>query len=421
MVILFGEIVLQAQTFTPPVLPGEIPTQVVHTEVTKQDAFVMGLRISSEFDDNAWNDNRNKQSNLLTVLEPHVGWTLFGSQMKWMVDYHPGFSIGRPLSIYDSRSQLLDTSLQVTLTKRMRARLHESLLQTKSVFDRLQESESTPGSSVLDRPNDSILTAARESSEQGGGDLTYALTSHTVVGASGAFYRVSYNSAINGRELGNASSIGAHAFYSHHLTRHNWMGLDYSAQTLVSRQPESRALVQSLLYTDTLLLRPDMSFSFYAGPQRLLTRGEPAFPEDIQARQHPTWNWAGGANYIWSRTHTSLAVGVSRRISDGAGLQSIVQLSGANAEVRRQLARRWNSRLLVSGNCNKPLASGFAPLSYVSVAGGLARLLGQGLSLEFQYWRVHETSSGAQPGANLADHNRISMSLTYDLTGPLHR
>jgi hypothetical protein len=423
VLVLLGKIGLQAQTLTSPLLPGEIPSPIVRTETNAQNVFLMGWRVANEFDDNALNDDSNKQANVLTVVEPIVGWSLSTPRSKWTLSYRPGFAVGHPLSIYDSRSQLLDTELQVTLTKRLQLRLREALLQSQNVFDQLQQSEPTSGSSVLDRPNSSILLSARESSEQAGGDISYAWSPRAVVGASAAFYKVNYTSALDAQALGRAESSDMHTFSSYQLSRHHWVGVDYSLRDLISQQPQSRSLVQSVLYTDTLLLRPSMSISFFVGPQHSLTRGEPG-PHFVWDRLHSAqanWSWAGAANYLWSGERASLTLGLSHRISDGAGLQGIVELFSATAEVRRQLTKRLSGQVLVSDNRNRALLSGLTPLSYISFAGGVSRALSQRLSVECQYWHLHQTSSGVQAGNYLTNHNRISISLTYDFKVPLQR
>jgi hypothetical protein len=167
-----------------------------------------------------------------------------------------------------------------------------------------------------------------------------------------------------------------------------------------------------------------MTVSFFGGPEHLQTRGEPffLFLSDTGPHQmHLNWSWTGGANYVWSGDSTSLTVGLSRRISDGAGLQGVVQLSSASIEIRRQLTKRLRGQVLVSDNRNTALEAGITPLSYISFAGELSRALGQRLSIECQYWHVHESDLGASTLTYLADHDRISMSLVYDLKTALRR
>jgi len=417
--LLLSEIVLRAQTASFPILPGET---VVPAKEPARSIFAAGVRMSEEFDYNTLSNNLDKQASVVTILEPHVSWTLANPRAQWLLDYRPGFSKGYPISIYDSRSQLFDTTLQLQPVKRLKVRLRESFLSSKNIFDQLQQSEAALGSSVLDRPNSSVFIASRETNEQVGGDLTYALTRRTAVGAGGTFYAVNYKSAGDAQELNNANSIGTHAFLSYRSSRHNLSGLDYNLQNLTTQQGRSRALVQGLLYTDSILVRPGMSFSLFIGPQHLHLSGTRTVSTvETETLPQAGWNWSGGANYTWSGTRTVVTVGVSRRISDGAGVQGIVRLSSATAELRRHITKQWKGRLLVSADRNSPIATDSMALSYLSFATGVSRTLHHRLSLEFQYWRMHQTGSALESTSLLADHNRIAVSFVYDIKGPLQR
>ena len=418
-VLFLSEIILRAQTVSFPILPGET---VVPAKDPARSTFATGLRMSEEFDDNTLSNNVDRQASVVMIVEPHIGWTLAGSRAEWMLDYRPRFSKGYPISIYDSRSQLFDTTLQLQPAKRLKVRLRESFLSSKDIFDQLQQSEPALGSSVLDRPNSSVVIASRETNEQVGGDLTYALTPRAAVGTGGAFYAVSYKSAVDAQELNNANSIGTHAFLSYRSSRHNLSGLDYNFQNLTTQQGRSRALVQGVLYTDSIQVSPDMSFSFFIGPQHLhMSSTRVVSAVATETLLQAGWNWSGGGNYTWSGTRTALTVGISRRISDGAGVQGIVRLSSATAELRRQITKQWNGRLLVSEDRNSPIATDSVALSYLSFAAGLSRTLSQRLSVEFQYWRTHQTGSSLESTSLWADHNRIAVSFVYDVKRPLQR
>lgn len=384
----------------------------------------MGMRIDNELDDNALNDDRVKQSNLLTVIEPYIGWSLDVPRAHWTLDYRSGFSSGYPLSVYDSRSQLLDTNFRFLPSKRLQVRMHESLLKTKNALDLLQGFGLAPASSVLDRPNNSIFTASQENSEQTGADVSYALTRRTVIGTSVAFYQVSYNSALDLRPIGSSASVGTHAFVSYQFTRHHWVGVDYNVDHLISQRPSSPSLVHSFLYTDTLYLRPGIALSFFGGSQHLLNHDGSNLSLFSGGDQHSTatnWTWAAGANLIWSSPRTNLTLGFSRHISDGAGLQGIVELLNFNAQIQREITGRWNAQALLSDDRNAALLPGVAPVSYVSVASGISRALNQKLSISCQYWYVHETSLALPFADSLSNHNRLSLSLSYNVKVPMQR
>ena len=426
LALLFGVISLSAQSSRPPGVPGEIPPSAVGEEASKNDVLVSGFRISSDFDDNALNDNHNKQSKIVTILEPRLGWRFSHPRVEWVLDYRPGFSISHPLATYNPRSQLLDTGVRFRLSKRLELRLRDNFLESKNPFDRLHQPEFMTGFGILDRPNDSILSpTARRSSEQAGLDLTYALGAHTIVGASGSFFTVRYSAAavLQPRQIPeNTTSANGHAFYFHHLTRRMWIGFDYNVQNLISGGSRSRSLIQTVFYTQTVSLTSNMRVSVFAGPQRSFTRAEKLiFIAGSETASRSSWHWAGGATYDWSGQRASLIASLFRKVSDGGGVLGPVQLSGATLEFRRQLTRRWTADLMASYDYNQGLTGAPRTLSYVSAAGGMTRMLGQNLSLDFRYWRVRQVGSGILAAGYSADHNRVSTSLAYDFKFPLGR
>jgi hypothetical protein len=421
IIVLLTDVLFGAQ-MSSPVIAGELTTPAPTEKATKRDTLVTGLRVSNEFDDNAMSYSQKKQSNILTLIEPHIGWSLSHSRANWTFDYRPGFSLSHEVSAYDSRSQALDTSLELTLTHRLSARLRESFLQTKNPFDLAPESGSLLGSSVLDHPHAPLATTARARSEQSGVDLFYALDSHTVLAVGGAFFRVGYDSPEQNRVLASTQSASAHAVYSHRLSRQHWIGVEYNLQDLISNQPQSHALVHGVFYTDTTQIRPSMSLTFFAGPERLIKRDQLTIPsQETPGISNASWQWAGGISYAWTGARTRLTAGFSRRVSDGGGLQGVVRESGLTAEAHRQLARQWKGDVLIAYNHNTELAGAVAPLSYLSVASGVSRELTPRLSFGFRYWRVHEYTVGAIPRLYFADHNRVSVSLIYDLKTPIAR
>lgn len=429
LILLFAVTDLSAQMSGAPELPGEMSIPTSETRASKADWLITGIRISNDFDDNALDDNRNKQSNFVTVIEPHLGWNLSTPRLEWTLDYRPGFAMSHPLQTYDSRSQLLDTALRWRMTKRLEVRLRNSFLESKNPFDRLRQPELTSGFGILDRPNDSILlSTARRTSEQAGMDLTYALSPHTIIGASGSFFSVKYSSPSGMQSpaqfLENTTSTNGHAFYSHHITRNTWIGLDYNVQKLGFRSGRSQALVQSVFYTNTVSLTRNMTVSFFAGPEHSASHDDFSMllqSPGLKSTSQSNWHWAGGATYNWSWARTSLAGSFYRKISDGGGVLGAARLSGATMEFRRQLTQPWSVDVQASYDKNKSLTETPGTLTYVSATGGVTRTLNQDMSLEFRYWRVHLSSNGVQVGNYLADHNRISISLAYDLKHPLGR
>src|SRR5690242_16210074 len=95
LVLLFAMTALHAQTGKPSGLPNEpVPATA---EAGRSGTLTLGLRIANEFDDNALNDNRHKQSNFMTVVEPHVTWKASRPRLEWLLRYTNGFAMNRQL------------------------------------------------------------------------------------------------------------------------------------------------------------------------------------------------------------------------------------------------------------------------------------------------------------------------------------
>jgi hypothetical protein len=333
------------------------------------------------------------------------------------------------LSTYTSLSHLLESNLDYSLTKRLKIAVRNSFLASRDPFDRLRASELPQGAQVQDQRSDSFIApSTRTTSGQAAVELSYASGPHGTVGASGSFFRVKYN-ALAGFEqqpapaLEDARSIGGRAFYSYHLTRTQWTGFEYNLQNLSSRAARSQYLVQSLLYVHKLALSSAHTLSIVAGPERSAMQHSSVAFLDSSTSIHSArsnWGWAGVASYNWTGAPTSVLAVLSHRISDG-GLLGPVRLSGGTAELRQKLATRWTADFLAAYNRSRTVALVPSTLSYSSAGAGIIHALNEGLSVEFRYWRIHQSTSSARAAAYLADHNRVSLSLTYDLKNPLGR
>ena len=420
--VLFALAGLSAQTGQQSDFPGDMPNRQAQASPT--NSLITGIRMSTDFDDNAFNDNRTKEYSVTTVAEPHLGWAVSHARFNWLLDYQFGQSVSLQPLLHDSQSHRLDTDLQLRLTQRLKVRLRNNFLESANPFDRLPGTEPT-GFGVLDRPNDIILTTVRRSSEQAGLDLTYALGPHSLTGASASFVTLGYGAPTGPQPATavpeDASSINGHVFFTQHLTPRYWGGLEYNTQKLSSQNGQSTSLVHSVFLTQAISFSPNMTVSAFAGPERstlenagFVFSGLPAGT----AQSHSAWHWAGGAVYYWFRPHNTLVISSYRKISDGGGLLGIVRLTGVTADFHQEINRRWTADLLASYSHNQLLSAPSGLLSYISASGGLKCRLSQSVLLELRYWKDYVPANDLL-AFNLADHNRVSVSLEYSTTTQL--
>jgi hypothetical protein len=426
--IILAATTLAAQTVQPQAdnLPGEMPLSMFQMQASKVNLLTMGLQVSTDFDDNAMNGDQGQHGNLLTLIQPNLGWRFTRTRLDWQAGYAPGFSKSTSPSAYDSVAHRLNSELQLKLTKRLRLRAHESFLRSTNPFDQLRISESAAGSFVHNTPSDSVpATPADVRTEQASLEIAYAVGPHSTAGVGGDFFSARYSplrmAQVTNQVLQNSTSAGGHGYFSRQVTRHQWTGLEYRVQKSIFKSSNAWSLVHSVFYNHTIAISRPFTLSFFAGPERSVTgmTGASAPLAPVTSGRLSMWCWSGGVVGRWNWLQTNLTARYSRKISNDVVLGT-VQLSKVSAEMRRQFRTQWAARVLASYDDNKAFAAP-GSLTYSSAAGALARLLSPNLSLEFQYWRVHLSSRGPLPGALLSDYDRISISLNYDYKYPLGR
>ena len=418
LMLLVTVTALHAQTERPLGLPDE-PTPIGKQD--RYDTLRLELHVANEFDDNALNDNRNKQPNLMTVVEPQVTWKLSRARVEWLLHYSNGFALSHQLPAYNSQSHSLDARLGFRQTKRLKFSLTNNFLKSTNPFDFFRPSGATPG-----QPNDFLLTAtANRTSEQAGAEATYALSRHSSVGVDGSFSILRYGAATASQVpfqfLSNESSTGGGVFYLRHVSRRQWARVDYGVQRLIFSGRSS--LVHNVFYTHTVALSSASMFSIFAGPERATSdlSGADRSSMGFLSVSPTTWHWAGGATYNRRTAGTHLAFGIYRKISSESGLLGAAWLSSATAEWHQRITQRWTADLAGAYDRNKTLESPRNDLSFIWAAAGVSHTLKQDISVEVKYWRVHQSTNVPGTGSLVADHNRVSISLGYDLKVRLNK
>jgi hypothetical protein len=407
----------QSQAFY---LPGEAPILVPQAENASVNFTTMGLRISSDFDDNALNNQQNHQADFAVFIEPHLGWRVSRARVDWTADYTLGLARSQKIAAHDSLSHLLDSGFQVKLTKRLRLRVDETYLSSANPFDQLQALQSATGPGVHVVPSvAATVTPADLRTERSTVDIAYAVGAHSTMGVGGEFFIARYSlpspTLSSNQLLQDSSSATGRAYYLRQITRHQWSGLDYRVLKATFNSGRSWSMVQSLTYTHTIAVLRPMTVSFFVGPERSVAQtATGVFGSSSTVLSEPplAWHWSRGASGRWSGKRTTVGAMLSTEIDNG-GLLGAAQLTTSSTEISRQLARQWTARLLASYQHGNTLA-GSRRLNNSSVAACLTHSIRPGLSFEIQYWRMHMSGNASLPAGLLADHNRVSMSLVYE-------
>ena len=120
----------------------------------------------------------------------------------------------------------------------------------------------------------------------------------------------------------------------------------------------------------------------------------------------------------WQSLHSSAAVSYLHSVSGGGGLIGAVELDSANASLRQQIRRNLSASFAGAYANNGVLAVSALGGHSVSGSVSLQRQVGEHLSFQAGYTRLHQTYSffAADP-----DTNREWISISYQFARPLGR
>jgi hypothetical protein len=265
-----------------------------------------------------------------------------------------------------------------------------------------------------------IAPLADQLNNKGNAELTYQFSANAMVGASGTFGNLHYSNTAQVPGLFDSSSQAGSAFYTQRLAKKHYLGVTYQYQRILSypvgEQSETQTHSVQVFYT--VYLQPKLSLSIAGGPQH----------SDIDQSPLPSaksWSPAVTTSMGWQGLRTSLAASYSRVVSGGGGLLGAFHSNTAGLSLRQQLSRNWSAQASGAYAINKTVT----PLSFLSSPGGhsisggasIQRKLGQNLSAEAGYTRLHQSYSGIPVISTAPDTNREFVSVSYQFSRPLGR
>lgn len=373
--------------------------------------------ITAAYDDNMLSTTSNRTSDTSYLVFPTLDFVQ--SRERWLLDlnYSPGFTFNQKLSERNQATHDLHLLLGYRLSPHVNLQLRDSFVKTTTLFSDFAGMK-TAGPGPMPAPNVSPVTPVTERTGNTSGlDLTYQFGRDSMVGASGGYYFVNYGrvEGTSGQpyRLVDTRSWNGDGFYAHRFGGRHWLGTSYTAQRLMFN-PGFPTDVQRVLGFYSLYVGSHMSFSVWAGPERSNSRA----PFEVVARA-PQWNVAGGLQWSWQGQRTAFSAGYTRQTSDGGGLAQAVLMNLANAEVQRQLTRRWNAviqTMYVRDDGLNP--SGIQAQRSLSASADLRCQMTQQMGFALRYARYQQEYALHNVPAN---RNRASVSIYYSFSRPVGR
>ena len=343
------------------------------------------------------------------------------TRLHTVFTYAPGFTFYQRTSAYNEMDQNLSLDMQYRLSPHVTVSLRDSLQKSSNAFNQPDQGLAGAVSGVAGAVNDSVIAPlADRLSNSGNAGITYQFAANSMVGASGTFSNLHYPNPSEVPGLYDAASRSGSAFYSFRLARQHYLGATYQYQQLLSYPGgavnDTRTDAAFVFYT--YFPAPAFSLSFFGGPQYYSAGPQDISPSLPAVPASQSWSPAGGASVNWQSSHSSAAVSYLHSVSGGGGLIGAVKLDSASASVRQLIRPNLSASLSGTYANNGVLALSALGGHSVSGSAALQRQVGEHMSFQAGYTRLHQTYSFffANP-----DTNREWISISYQFGRPLGR
>jgi hypothetical protein len=402
---------------TPPPVSGQAYPTETGSE-TRSNYLRAGLNVQIAYDDNVEPGNSSKpvgdeiytigSSFALDQITPRAHRTLM---------YSPGFTLYEPTSALNALNQNAAASYEYRLSPHAKVSVQDTFVQASNVFDQPAGgvSGSTQAAAVA-----VVAPFAEQLSNGTSGESTFQFSRNSMIGAGGTYSLLDYPNPAQAAGLPNSNTYGGSAFYNRRLSSTQYMGVNYQYSKMTSSSASGASVTE--MYTIysfyTLYLAHTLSFSVSGGPQHFDVTDAP-FPAST------AWTPAVTASMGWQRNRTNLAASYSRTVNGAGGLLGTFESTAGNASGRWQATRTWTLGAAASYSILKSVT----PLSPTASQGGHTlsgtvsahHPIGQHLSAEIGYSRLHQSYGGIAAISVDPDGDHGYISISYQFSRPLGR
>jgi len=408
---------------TPPPVSGQsYPTAPAGEQ--RSNYLRYGLTFSSAYSDNALGGT-TPVSDVSYSIWPTIALDETTSTLHSVLTYSPGFTFYQRESALDAADQSLSINVEDRLSPHLTFSARDSFQKSSSVFNQPDYGSGNVSGGAQGGNFSVIAPVADMLTNSAYVGVSYQFAMNGMVGASGTFTNLHYLNSAQVSGLSDSSSQGGSLFYSLRASRMHYFGVSYQYQRMISpvngSQSETQTHTVSFFYT--LYPTSRFSVSFFGGPQYSDTTQPPFL--GLQLPSARAWNPAAGASLSWQGRLTGLAVSYQHIISGGGGLSSAVHLDSASASIHQQITRSFSGSVgsfyAQNDLLGSPFLGGSSNGHTVSGTASLQKQLGEHISLQFGYTRLHQDYSGVQVLAATPNTNREFVSVSYQFSRPLGR
>jgi hypothetical protein len=405
---------------TPPPVSGEAYPNLVGAE-SRSNYLRGGVLFDTAYNDNVRIGSAVPVGDTILTVWPAISLQQTTSRQERKFSYSPGFTFYEPTSTLNNIDQNATLDYQYRLTKYATVSVDDFFQKTSNVFN--QPYPLTGGGvsgSPEPQPASVVAPFADQITNLTDADLSYQFSRNEMVGGGGTFTELHFPDLSQVPGLYDSSARGGSGFYSHRFMGVQYVGGNY--QYLESQANPTNVQSETQTHTFygfyTIYLERSLSLSLSGGPQHYDAT-------HTSSKPYQGWTPAAMASLGWQTGHTNLAMNYSRGVIGGGGLLGAFVGNSANANARWQIAKTWS----VGAAANYAINKNITPLFPLSPAGGhgiaatasIEHAIGERLSAEFGYSRLHQSYSGIKAISNNPDSNRAFVTISYQFIRPIGR
>jgi hypothetical protein len=388
------------------------------SESARENYLRGGFTFTTAYDDNILpSSTGGGVSDASYSISPWITLNQSRPRASWNLSYAPGFTFYQKTTSRNQADHSLSVDFEYRFSPHVTLTLRDSFVKTSNMFGQFNQIGVQNTSAGIDTPLPTLIAPiVNQLNNTANAELTYQFGPNRMIGAGGTFSELRFPNAEQTPGLYDSSGRLGQAFYAHRLSGRHYLGATYQYQKLFAYPGNAETQTQTLLLFYSVFLKPTLSISAFAGPERSETTGTVVTP--FQA-----WSPAFGLGLGWQGMRTSVALRGTRQISAGNGLSSAVRSNSLNASGRRQLTRTLSAGLSVTYSDNRILDSAALQNGGHVLEGTatLERSFGEHIDFDLGYARLHQSYPNVAAIAVNPDRNRVWVSFSYRFQTALGR
>ncbi len=397
------------------------------SDATENSSITLGIGGGATYISNVSATSVNNASGILYQVRPSIKLQQFRPKLSMMIKYTGGLQersyFGNSSSLYDSQvtlGQNAGADILWQFAPRWQMHAYDQYLHSADPFDSYLTTSGIPTAS---NPNPvTYAPLAVYSQNMGVLALTNQLTSHDTLTYTGTetFRRInSYGTFTS--PFQNMISYGGRADYSHQLSARLSLGVGYEFDSYDFGHGLQRSGVQSIKFSSSYLIRPNMNISIWVGPEYSAVKSIVQVLFFTEVVHQTQWNVTAGASFGWRDTRNAVRGSFNHLVSAGSYLLGTSSIYEVRGDYSRVLTSRWN--VMAGLEYLNDVSISFSKRTLEDVIGDatLTRQLRHSLSADLRYAYVHQNQQNIYVGRPAYSTNQVGVTIQYSWNHPLGR